>query len=125
MDFPLAYTNYEQAILDFSKAVLTSNIESAPAVDKLERKVDEKLVILNTKASVRISSLTKNDGDLMKVSLEIADLAGKELDTLKAYQSAASTRNTDLEQLAREFRDLTNQRQTAYSRYLELAGQKN
>lgn len=61
----------------------------------------------------------------MKVSLEIADLAGKEFDTLKAYQSAVSTKNTDLEQLAREFRDLTNQRQAAYSRYLELAGQKN
>jgi hypothetical protein len=121
-DFPVAYKNYDQAISDFSKAVMTSNPESAPEVSEFKRKADEALVGLKTKASVRISSLTKNDGDLMRVSTEIADLAGKELDALQVYQSAVANKSSDSDQLAKEFRDLTIQRQMDYTRYLELAG---
>lgn len=124
-DFPVAYNNYDQSISDFSKAVFTSNPESAPATGEFERKADEALVVLKTKASVRISSLTKNDGDLISVSAEIADLAGKELDTLQAYQNAVANKSSDSDQLVKEFRDLTIQRQTGYTRFLELAGIKN
>jgi hypothetical protein len=81
--------------------------------------------VLNTKAAVRISSLTINDGDLMQIMLEIANLSGKELDTLNAYQRAVAGKSGNLDQLAKEFADLSNQRQTAYDRYLTLAGLKN
>jgi type II secretory pathway pseudopilin PulG len=124
-DFSAAYKDYDQSISDFSTAVLASNPGGAPATDDLERKANEALVKLTTKASARISSLTKNDGDLMRLTLEIADLSGKELDALKAYQSAVVAKSGDADKLANEFADLKNQRQTAYARYLELAGLKN
>jgi hypothetical protein len=124
-DFPVAYKNYDQAISDFSNTVLASNRENIPTTSNLEHKADETLIVLNTQASARISSLTKNDGNLMKVSLEIADLAGKELDTLKAYQSAVAYKSNDIDALAKEFADLRSQRESVYSHYLELAGLKN
>ncbi len=124
-DFPVAYKNYDQAISDFYNAVQASNPENTSTTSNLEYKADETLIVLNTKASVRISSLTKNDADLMRVSLVITDLAGKELDTLKAYQSAVADKSNDIDRFAKEFADLRNQRQAAYTHYLELAGQKN
>ena len=122
-DFSVAYNKYDQSVSDYSKAVLASNPERAHVTDDLERNADAALVVLDTEASVRLSSLTKNDGDLMKVSLEIANLGGEELDTLKAYRRAVADRSTEIAQLAKEFADLTNQRQAAYSRYRELARQ--
>ena len=124
-DFSAAYENYDRAISDFSAVVLASNPEGAPAGDEFERKADEAFVELNTKASARISSLTKNDGDLMRLTRQIADLSGKELDALKAYQSAVADKSGDLDKLAKDFADLKNQDQTDYARYLELAGLKN
>ncbi len=124
-DFPVAYKNYDQAVSDFYNAVLASNPENASTTDTLEQKADETLIVLNSQASIRISSLTKNDGDLMRVSLEIADLARKELNTLKAYQNAVADKSNDIDKLAKEFADLMNQRQAAYSHYLELAELKN
>ena len=123
-DFPAAYKNYDHAISDFSKALLTANPQSAPEPDVLKLKVDEALVELNTKASVRVSSLTKNDGDLMRIMREIADLSAKEFNTLKAVQSALVDRKADADPLAKEFADFTNQRQAAYARFRELAGRK-
>ncbi len=120
-DFSVAYSKYDQSVSDYSKAVLASNPVGAQSTDDLEQQADEALVVLSTKASVRISSLTKNDGDLMKVSLEIANLAEQELDTLKAYRKAVADRSAETNRLAREFADLTSQRQAAYSRYRELA----
>ncbi len=124
-DFPAAYDNYNQAMSDYSKAVLDSHSESALATAELERKTDVALVALNTKASVRISSLTKNDGELMTLWLEIADLAGKEFDTMKAYQSEAAEKSTGLDLLVKQFHDYTEQRQADYARYLELAASQN
>ena len=72
--------------VDFSRR--SDRSSNAPEPDVLKLKVDEALVELNTKASVRVSSLTKNDGDLMRIMREIADLSAKEFNTLKAVQSA-------------------------------------
>jgi len=124
-DFPIAYSNYDQAISNYSNAVLVSKAEDALTQDGLERIADQALAALNAGASVRISSLTKNDGDLMSVSLEISDLAGKELDTLKAYRRMVADKSIEINDLSKELADLMNQRQAAYTHYLELAGQKN
>ncbi len=56
--------------------------------DDVENKARDALVELNTKSSVRISSLIKNDGELMSKELEIADYSKKELDTLSTYKKA-------------------------------------
>ena len=120
--FVASYEKFDKAISDFSKPVFVSNVEGAPATDDLERKADEALAELNTKTSVRISSLIKNDAELMNTELEIADFSGKELDNLKAYKRAVADKNVDLGRLAKEFGDLANKRQTAYARFRELGG---
>lgn len=124
-DFPAAYGKFDQAISDFSTSVFASDLQSPAAAGNLEHRTDEALVELNTAASARISSLTRNDGEIMKLTPEIADLSGKEFSALKAYQSAAANRATDLDQLAKEYRDRTTRRRAAYARFLALAGLKD
>lgn len=124
-DFSASYKKFDEAISDFSMPIFASNLEAAPATDDLERKTDKALVDLKTKASARISSLTKNDAELMSITLEIGDLSGKELDALKTYKRAVAGKNSDLDKLSTEFGDLTNKRQTDYARFLELAGLKD
>lgn len=124
----------------------------------LESKAGDALIELNIKASARLSSLIKNDAELMSKALEIADLSGKELDHLGAYkraiwdkrdiankllqnivddngrldgfikflrkkdnQAKIQSQNADLDRLAKEFGDLTNNRTTAYARFQGLA----
>jgi hypothetical protein len=123
--FSAAYTKFDQAISDFSTPVFTPNLSGAPATDDLERKADAALAELNTQASARISSLTKNDAELMGIMLQISDLSVKELDALKAYKKAAAGKNAGLDPLAKTFGDLTNQRKTAYVRFQELLGSKD
>ncbi len=120
-EFSAAYTQYDQAIGDFSEAVLSPNPMGVANTDNLESKANQALVILNSKAAARISSLTKNDGDLMKLSINIAAFAVEEFDTLIAYHNASIDKGFTLDQLARQFKGLTDQRRAAYARYLELA----
>ena len=125
-DFSASYEKFDKAISDFSVPVFASNLEGAPATDDLERKADEALRELNTKASARISSLIKNDAELMSTELEIANFSLKELDTLSAYKTAMwGKRDADVDRLAKEYADLMNKRKTAYAHFQELARLKN
>jgi hypothetical protein len=124
-DFSVAYNKFEKVISDFSRPLFAPNLEGARAADELERKAEEALTELKTKASARISSLIKNDGDLMDITREIADFSEKELEALKAYQRGAADKNADLDRFAKELGDLTCERQTAYARFRELAGLKD
>ncbi len=117
-DFSAAYKNYDQAISALSKSIFAA----APASDDVEQQANKAQVELKTKASARISSLTKNDGELMRVMLEIADLSRKELDTAVEYKNAVGDQSADINQLASELSDLTSKRQSDYARFLELAG---
>ncbi len=123
--FSASYKKFDKAISDFSVSVFASNLEGAPASDELERTADEVLVELSIKASARLSSLIKNDAKLMSITLEIANLSGKELDTLKTYKKAVADKNADLDRLAKELIDVTNKRKTAYARFRGLLGLKN
>ena len=123
-DFPNAYAKFDRAIADYSKTALGSNPEGGSANNDLELNADEALADLNRKASARISSLTRNDGDLMQTMLEIADLSGKELVALKEYKTAVADGSSDLDKAAAAYADLTQKRQTAYLRFRELAGIK-
>jgi hypothetical protein len=75
-NFLAAYQKFDQAVSNYSTAVFASNQDGASAADALEQKTDEALAELNTRASVRISSLIKNDGELMRAALEIEELSG-------------------------------------------------
>ena len=120
-EFPVAYNNYDQAINDLSRVILTPNFASPADVDPLEHQADEALVILTARALVRISSLTIHDGELMQVAGEIASLAKQELDVLKSYRSSTAYPPVDLENIVRQIRELTSQRQVDYGRYQDLA----
>ena len=119
-DFPVAYRNYDQAISDLYNAILANDPDNLLTIDNLEYNADQALNFLNKQASIRISSLTRNDGDIMEVSLEIVALAGNELDTLKAYHTSVANRTNDINKFAKDFTDLRKQREAAYSHYLEF-----
>jgi hypothetical protein len=113
-DFSATYEIFDKAISDFS----------AQKTDDLDSQAGHALVGLKAKAVTRLSSLTKNDAELMGQALAIADLSGKELESLRAYINAIQSPNADLDGLAKECGDLTSKRKTAYVRYRELAGSK-
>jgi hypothetical protein len=122
-DFSAAYVNYDKAMSDFSRPLLASNPAEAAATDVLERKAVEALGVLNTKASARISSLTRHDAEVMSTFQEIAGLSAKELEALQAYKKASIDKNAGLAQFAKAFANLTKQRLAAYAHFLELGGQ--
>jgi hypothetical protein len=124
-DFSVAYEKFDQATSAFYKPVLASTSGASPLTDGLERQADEAQAELKTKSSARISSLTKNDAELMRIALEIGDLSGKEVDILKAYKRAVVDKNAAMDPLIKELGDLTSKRQTDYARFLELAGLKD
>ena len=114
-DFLASYEKFDQAITDFSI--------SKP--DDLESKAGDALMDLNSRAAVRISSLIKNDAELMNEKLEIADLSGRELDSLRAYKRGVQSPNADLDGLAKEFGDWTSKRKAAYARFQSLSDYKD
>lgn len=123
-DFTAAYKQYDQAVTSLSGSLFAANFGETGTSNNIERQADEALADLTRKASVRISSLTKNDGEMMKSSLEIADLAAKEIAALKEYRSALADGSADSGRFGTEFTDLQNQRKAAYHHYLDLAGVK-
>ncbi len=118
----MAYEKFDEAISDFSAYLLAQNLESTPASDDPERKAEEALAELDARASARLSSLIKNDAELMHLTLEIDGLSGRELAALKAHKGAASDKSADLPKLGKELADLARQRQTAYARFRVLGG---
>jgi hypothetical protein len=114
-DFSASYERFNKAISDFSLS----------KTDDLESKAGDALIELNTKSTFRLSSLIKNDAKLMDLALEVADLSGKEIDSLKVYKRAIQSENIDLDELAKEYSVLTSKRKAAYAHFRELAGLKD
>lgn len=121
-EFSTAYQNYDRAYSDLSAVAFTNSFEGSPAYDDLEQTADQALEDLNLKASARISSLTRNDAEIMSLTRMIAELSGKELTALKAYHSAMADNDPELAQLSSELEDLHARRQAAYARFQELSG---
>jgi hypothetical protein len=105
-DFSACYQRFSDAV---------AQLESGGPSDELERRADAALAELNASASARISSLTKNDPEIMAAFVEIGDLSRRELETLKAYQKAA-----DSATLAQEFEASKSRRAAAYDRFRAL-----
>jgi hypothetical protein len=114
-NFVASYKKFDRAISDFSIS----------QTDDLESRASEALTELISKATLRLSSLIKNDAELMDRVPEVADLSGKELESLRAYKRVIQSKIADAGRLAPECGELTNERKAAYARFQELAGLKD
>jgi hypothetical protein len=110
--FMASYERYEKAFSDLSMG----------GGGELEGKAGSAAADLVSKASLRLSSLIKNDAGLMDQALVVADLAQRELESLRAYKSAIQHENADVDELAEASRVLTGKRRAAYARFRELGG---
>jgi hypothetical protein len=110
--FSTSYEKFDKAISDFfiSKA------------DELESQAGDALIELNTKATFRLSSIIRNDAELMEEALEVADLSRKELDSIRVKKAAIQSKNDEIDALAKEYGVLTSKRRAAYARFRKLAG---
>jgi hypothetical protein len=98
--FMASYERFNQTLSDFQER----------RTDDLESQAVNAVNDLSVKASLRLSSLIKNDGELMDLAREVADLSRMELDGLRAGGSAETSK------------DLQKKRVAAYDYFLELAG---
>ena len=110
--FMASYERYDQAISGLSIG----------EGGEIEGKANNAAADLASRASLRLSSLIRNDAGLMERALEVADLAQQELEGFRAYRSAIQHENADVDELAEASRDLTGKRRAAYARFLELGG---
>jgi hypothetical protein len=122
IEFSAAYENYDRAISGFSNAVFTSHQDGSPVTEGLEQNADQAFAVLNAKAAVGISSLTRHDAEIMNITQEIADISGRELAVIKEYQGAISSEDIDLKQLVIEWEDLAVIRKAAFAHFQELGG---
>jgi hypothetical protein len=113
-DFMASYERFDRAISDLSMT----------GTDDSVNKAGNAAADLDAKASLRLSSLIKNDAGLMDQAREVADLARREIDSLRVARVEAQNKNTDLDRLAEESRVLTGQRKAAYARFRELGGSR-
>ena len=119
-----SYKKFDNAISDFSISVFASIDGGASASGDSERRAAEAPADFDKKASVRISSLIRNDAELMSLSRQIAMLSRKEWDNLRKSKTAAAGNGGDWDGWARELSALRDKRQAAYSRFQELLGLK-
>ena len=110
--FMTSYERYDKAFSDLSLG----------GGSELEGKAVSAAADLDSKASLRLSSLIKNDAGLMDQALDVADLAQQELEGLRAYKKAIQHENADVDELAEASRILTGKRKAAYARFRELGG---
>ena len=82
-EFSAAYENYDHAHLWSFQCHFRLQLEGTPVMEDLEQNADQALANLNTKASVRISSLTRHDAEIMSLTQEIADLSAERISSNK------------------------------------------
>ncbi len=124
LDFMASYQAYDQAAARYTAAVVSSNPPNAAAGDSSQA-AGQALADLRLKASARISSMIKHDGELMSAERQIAALSGQEMEALKACQQAAAGQGGNLSQLVKTAQDLADQRRAAYAHFRDLLGLKN
>jgi len=110
--FMASYERFDNTISDLSKS----------GADDFESKAGHAVIDLNAKAFLRLSSLIKNDAELMDQAIEVADLARRELEALRVFRSEIQNKNADLDGLSEESRILAGKRKAAYARFQELSG---
>jgi len=113
--FSASYDHFDKAVSDLS----------ANMTDDSESKARAALAELKAKAAFRLSSLIRNDGELMNQAHEVADISGREMASLEAYRRAIQNKNANLDELAREYGDLAGKRKAAFAHFRELGGSQD
>jgi hypothetical protein len=92
----------------------------AASYEQFDKRVSEEtLNELRVASAMKISSLTKNDGSMMKVAREISDIAATEVGVVKASRVGQNDRNVATE-LATRLNDLQRERKAAYAHFQRL-----
>lgn len=115
VDFSASYDKFNKAVSDLSVS----------KTDDLESKAGAALIELKMKAGFRLSSLIKNDGELMTQAFAVADLSERELASLEAYRRAVQNKDAKSDDLAREYGDFAGKRKAAFARFRGLGGSKD
>lgn len=110
-NFSASYQKFDTAISNFS----------VNGTGDLESKVGDALMELDQNSSIRISSLIKNERPVMSTELEVADISKKEFNALKAYKQAILNKNPLADELAKEYKNLTGERKSAYAHFVGFA----
>jgi hypothetical protein len=110
--FVASYEKFDRAAADLS---VSKTGES-------EKRARDALREFQSKATFRLSSLTRNDGELMRQAREIATLSERELDSLRLFIKAMERRDADSDRLAKEYASLRSRRKAAYAHFRQLAG---
>ena len=110
--FVASYEQFNTAISNFSQNKTITE----------EAQADDALIELSTAASFRLSSLIKNEKQVMILAREIADLSAKEFESLKVYTNTEKS-NTDRNRLAQEYSALTEKRKAAYRAFRSLGSE--
>lgn len=119
-DFLDAYSQYDSAISEFSKSIL-----STPD-DELERKSEQALLVLKTNAAALsgISSLIKNDSVIPPTAKEIVDFSENELDQLRVIKSTIRNKEEmstyGLDSLSNVLENLNKSKKDAFRRFRSL-----
>jgi hypothetical protein len=118
-DFVASYESFDKA-----SSYYTDKARTKDALDYAGEAGTE----LQVRASLRLSSLIRNDAELMVQAREIADVSRKELHSLRAYDALTKNRNPNRDEVAKEeelgraIGGLRGKRKAAYARFEELAG---
>jgi hypothetical protein len=121
-NFMASYKRFDKAI-DF----YTDRARTSAALDY----AGEAVIELEARASLRLSSLIRNDAELMGLAREVADLSRKELDSLWAFDTLTKSRNPSRDEVAKEeeldkeIGVLRGNRKAACARFRELVGKRS
>ncbi len=112
-EFSVAYGEFDRAV---------SELSARPGPDS-ERRADAASAGLIARAAMRLSSLTKNDAELMTQARQVAEIAARELESQKSFLKAAQKNDREADALARTSRELAGRRRAAWDHFRQLAGQ--
>lgn len=113
-----ALTNFIVAYERFDRAIATYD---ASFVGEGASEARDALTALRGASVFRLSSLIKNEKELMSQALDIAAASEKEFDSLGAYKKAISDDGTNVREFAKTYNDFMNKRKTAYATFRRFA----
>ena len=97
---------------------------SAGGTEDADRRAGEALAGLRARASLKLSSMIRNEREAMAQAAAIAELSERKLASLRAYQRAVRDQGADADGLSKEVGDLGRQRRAACARFRALGRQR-